>query len=188
MEKKAIRKIIRELKKEIIPSLRQGDAISTLEETVFSRVELLHEFMCSRNILMYHSLGDEFPTHDTIACWAALKNIFLPRVCGDDLEILPFAPGDGGIRDGAYGIKEPQGENPVPPAEIDLIIVPAMAFDPCGNRLGRGKGFYDRLLRQTHATCIGVAFDFQLLDALPTDSHDIKMDYIFTPNYSIHIT
>lgn len=182
MEKNAIRKIIRELKKNIIfPS----DYISTLENQVFSKVEMLLEFKNSRNILMYHSLADEFPTRNTIERWARERNIFLPKVVGDDLILLPYSRQK--LATGAYGIEEPTTVTPVSPSQIDLIIVPAMAFDSWGNRLGRGKGYYDRLLSQSAATRIGIGYDFQLLDCIPAEPHDIKMHYIFTPNCSITI-
>ena len=99
---------------------------------------------------MYHSLDDEFPTKNTIKRWAEYKQIFLPRVKGLDLELLAY--NSQCLKTGAFGIEEPTGNNTIPPQLIDLIIVPAMAFDPYGNRLGRGKGFYDRLLAMTPAT------------------------------------
>ncbi len=181
-EKTAVRHIIKELKQNIkLPA----EVNSTLETIVFSKVELLPEFKFSKNILMYHSLDDEFPTKNTIKRWAEYKQIFLPRVKGLDLELLAY--NSQCLKTGAFGIEEPTGNNTIPPQLIDLIIVPAMAFDPYGNRLGRGKGFYDRLLAMTPATRIGVGYDFQILDILPADRHDIKMHYVFTPNCSIHV-
>ena len=62
-----------------------------------------------------------------------------------------------------------------------MIIVPGVAFDPTGNRMGRGRGFYDRLLKSTpNAIKVGVAYDFQMLDTLPVEPHDVKMDLIIT--------
>ena len=152
---------------------------------MFSGVENLNEFKCSSNILMYHSLQDEFPTTDTINRWAGHKNIYLPKVIGDDLMLLKYEPRF--MHTGAYGIAEPDGTDRILPTQIDLIIVPAMAFDTQGNRLGRGKGYYDRLLAKTNAVTIGIGYDFQLLDSIPAAPHDRKMNYIFTPSYSIHL-
>ena len=184
MEKKEIRSIIRSLKKLIIPNIND---ISTMERNLFSKVEMLHEFSHSRNILMYHSLSDEFPTTSTLELWqSAGKHIFLPRVNGNNLEILRYQPGY--THTGAYGITEPSNTDETATADmIDLIIVPAMAFDTQGNRLGRGKGYYDRLLAKTNAVTIGIGYDFQLLDSIPAAPHDRKMNYIFTPSYSIHL-
>ena len=64
-------------------------------------------------------------------------------------------------------------------------MVPAVAYDRKGNRLGRGKGFYDRLLKTTKATKIGVGYEFQLFDELPTEPHDVAMDIIITQNTTV---
>jgi 5-formyltetrahydrofolate cyclo-ligase len=66
--------------------------------------------------------------------------------------------------------------------------VPAVAFDKDGNRLGRGKGFYDRLLNHTKAVKIGVAYDFQLVDEIPVEPHDIPVDRVITPMAEIIIS
>lgn len=62
------------------------------------------------------------------------------------------------------------------------MVVPAVAYDRRGNRLGRGKGFYDRLLGSTRATKIGVAYEFQIVDEIPTEPHDVPMDIIISPS------
>jgi 5-formyltetrahydrofolate cyclo-ligase len=84
------------------------------------------------------------------------------------------------LKKGRFGIPEP--ENPVFAAkdEIDLIVVPGLAFDPSGNRIGRGGGFYDRLLPQYSASRAGICFDFQCLKSLPAEEHDARMDWIVT--------
>ena len=184
MEKKEIRSIIRSLKKLIIPNIND---ISTMERNLFSKVEMLHEFSHSRNILMYHSLSDEFPTTSTLELWQSVgKHIFLPRVNGNNLEIVRYQPGY--THTGAYGTTEPSNTDETATADmIDLIIVPAIAFDPNGNRLGRGKGFYDRLFTQSQAVRIGVCFDFQLLDDIPTEPHDVPMHIVVTPSTTINL-
>ena len=72
------------------------------------------------------------------------------------------------------------------PGSIDWIIVPGVAFDKKLNRLGRGKGYYDKLLVQTSATKIGICYELQLFDEIPAEPHDIKMDFIITENNIIH--
>ena len=101
-----------------------------------------------------------------------------------NLEILPYD--QTRLELGAFHIEEPTGENTVDPADIELIVVPAVAYDRKGNRLGRGKGFYDRLLRTTKATKIGVGYEFQLLDEIPVEPHDVGMDIVITQK-SMHI-
>ena len=87
-----------------------------------------------------------------------------------------------GIAAGAYGIREPISNEAFPPEQIDLIVVPAMAFGADGARLGRGGGFYDRFLSQPDlraATC-GLAFHEQVLDAVPTGEHDCPVMVVVT--------
>ena len=102
---------------------------------------------------------------------------------GVNLDILPYD--ETRLELGSFHIEEPQGETTVDPSEIELIVVPAVAYDRAGNRLGRGKGFYDRLLSTTRASKIGVGYEFQLLDSLPAEEHDVPMDMIITQNTTI---
>lgn len=150
-------------------------------EAVFAAVERTELFATARRIMVYRSLPDELPTDSFIDRWTARKQLFLPRVCGDELEVLPYRPDR--LKHGAFNIEEPDGNETVDPATLDLIIVPAVALDPAGNRLGRGKGFYDRLLRRTSAATIGVGFACQLLPALPAEPHDVRLDLVITPDF-----
>ena len=83
---------------------------------------------------------------------------------------------------GKFGVREPaEGCVEVPLNQLDLVLVPGIAFDARGGRLGRGKGFYDRLLASVRGTKCGVAFDDQLVDAVPVGPHDIRLNCILTP-------
>jgi 5-formyltetrahydrofolate cyclo-ligase len=75
----------------------------------------------------------------------------------------------------------------IPLDKIDLILVPSVAFDLHGNRLGRGKGFYDRLLSQFRGTKCGIAFDEQIENEIPTGAHDVRMNFILTPTRCLKI-
>jgi len=87
------------------------------------------------------------------------------------------------IAPGQFGIHEPRSRCAILPLQkIELILVPGLAFARNGARLGRGKGFYDRLLAQTTAPKCGVAFEWQIMDNIPAASHDIPMNYIATPS------
>lgn len=86
------------------------------------------------------------------------------------------------IATGKFGISEPlPGCDPIPLDQFDLVLVPGLAFDRSGNRLGRGRGFYDRILAAASGVKCGVAYDFQLLEAIPTEPHDATVHFIFTP-------
>ena len=181
MDKKELRRYIAQQKRNY--SVAQKTEWSS---SLFQKLEGHPLFLQAHTLLLYHSLPDEVQTHEFIKRWHPYKRIVLPLVKGEELEFR-YYEGENSLQAGAFGIEEPTGNNTIPPQLIDLIIVPAMAFDPYGNRLGRGKGFYDRLLAMTPATRIGVGYDFQILDILPADRHDIKMHYVFTPNCSIHV-
>ena len=90
------------------------------------------------------------------------------------------------LMQGAYGIWEPDETcPPIEPDDMDLILVPGAAFDRQGDRLGQGGGYSDRSLAQTRAVRIGVCHDFALLDAVPTQTHDARMDGVVTPKHTI---
>lgn len=87
---------------------------------------------------------------------------------------------------GAYGLMEPRADSKiVPPEGIDLILVPGTAFDRRGGRLGQGGGYYDRFLEKTDALRVGVCHGFALVDSVPSDAHDARMDCILTPQAMI---
>ncbi len=133
----------------------------------------------AHTVLLYNSLPDEVDTRWLIEdALKSGKTVLLPVVRGDDLELRLYSDQ---MQTGSFGIQEPLGKAFLDYSSIDLAIVPGMAFDAVGNRLGRGRGYYDRLLpRIPHLKSIGICFPFQLLDLLPTDSHDISMTEIIT--------
>ena len=149
MDKKELRKSVKKL-------VAQMSAEEKLNESmcVFHDIENSDIFINSKNIMLFASLPDEIPTHHVIERWAQHKNIFLPRVNGDDLEIIKYRPGM--LHKGSYDIMEPEGNDTVEPQVLDLIIVPGVAFDRHGNRLGRGKGFYDRLVKRGFIALTGM--------------------------------
>jgi len=83
---------------------------------------------------------------------------------------------------GKFGVREPAAScTEIPLNKFDLILVPGMAFDLAGNRLGRGRGFYDRILVKASGIKCGVCHNFQLFEKIPVEAHDAKVDFIFTP-------
>ena len=131
-------------------------------------------------VLLYHPLPDEVDT--SLLLDNALqtgKRVLLPKVAGNDLELRIYTPGS--LQPGAYGIMEPTGEVFLPESypSIDLAVLPGVAFDRHGVRLGRGKGYYDRLLPLLpNAYKMGICFPFQLLDHLPSEPHDVLMNEV----------
>lgn len=153
-------------------------------ENVFSTLERTAAFLMADRILMYHSLPDELSTHRFLERWSNAKHFFLPRVNGVNLEILPYDRST--LHMGAFHIEEPQGTETVSVDTMDLIIVPGVGYDAVGHRVGRGKGYYDRLLASSRATRIGVAYDFQLFDQIDIEKHDVGVDIVITGNYYCH--
>lgn len=157
--------------------LSEMEKASAAEE-VFAQLEKTAAFMMADNILMYHSLPDELQTIKFLQKWHDRKRFFLPRVNGVNLDILPYE--ETRLELGSFHIEEPTGDDVVDVDDIELMVIPAVAFDRKGNRLGRGKGFYDRLLSTSKATKIGVGYEFQLFDDLPSEPHDVAMDMVIT--------
>ena len=131
-------------------------------------------------VMMYMSAFNE-PKTDTLLAelTGSGKRIAVPVSNKTDHTITPSVV-SGSFVKGEYGICEPDVLQPITADEIDVVIVPALAFDRCGNRLGFGKGYYDRLLSELGGVKIGVGYEFQLLDKLPVSEHDIAMDIIVT--------
>lgn len=171
-EKSDIRREIRRRKAaHTVAELKQ------LSEDVVARLRSLPAWQKAHTVLLYHSLPDEVETHELVRQAAADgKTVLLPVVCGDDLMLRRF-DSEAGLETGAFNILEPTGQDFTDFADIDLAVIPGVAFTSDGWRLGRGRGFYDRLLpRLTNALKIGLCWPFQLLDTLPTEPHDIRMD------------
>lgn len=157
----------------------------TAAQAVFDALERTAAFMMASNILMYHSLPDELSTHAFLDKWHTRKHFFLPRVNGVNLDILPYDQSH--LHLGAFAIEEPDGDDVCSIDDIEMVVVPGVAYDHAGNRVGRGKGFYDRLLNDTKAIKMGVAYDFQMVDELESEPHDVRVDYVVT-DHAIYAT
>lgn len=175
MKKEDIRRRVRASKSMLSDSERAQAA-----DDVFAQLEELAAFMMSDHILMYHSLPDELSTRGFLDKWHSRKHFYLPRVNGVNLDILPYDRSS--LRLGAFQIEEPQGSETASMDDIELVVVPAMAYDRRGNRVGRGKGFYDRLLTGSRAITVGVAYDCQLVDEIDVEPFDRPVDIVITPS------
>ena len=174
-EKKAIRKQIKEIKKDYSYEEKKRKS-----ELIFNQIEKLDAFLKAEIIMAYWALDDEVFTHDFIQKYKNEKKFILPVVNGDRLDLKEFTGSSNLKAENHFGIGEPDGELFEQIDKIDLIIVPGVAFDKSLNRLGRGKAYYDKLLKNSKALKVGVCFDFQMLESFPVDEYDIKMDLIIT--------
>lgn len=153
----------------------------------------LNELKDVRRLALYASFKNEVLA-DTILEYATShgKEVFFPRVVrGKKGLIFLKVHGKKDLAPGSYEIEEPshdRGETaPVP--SFDMIIVPGVAFDTNGNRLGYGKGYYDKALENAREGCLiaALAFDFQILDRIPAEAHDVKMAKIVTESRVLNI-
>lgn len=178
-------------KKELRRQIRAAKALVTFDEklersqTVMKQVERLPQFAKADTILLYWSMDDEVQTHDFVNNWYTEKTVLLPCVDGDDLKLRQYT-GAECLRAGEqFGIGEPVGPEFTELGRVQMIVVPGVAFDRQCNRMGRGRGFYDRLLKSTpNAFKVGVAFDFQLVDEVPVEAFDVKMDCVVAEKWN----
>lgn len=153
----------------------------------------LEVFRHASVVMLYMPLPTEVDlTPAAIRCFQEAKTVCVPRVDwrGRDMvsvEISSFD--DEVIAVDDHGLRTPRAGRPIVPSLIDLVIVPGLAFDPAGNRLGRGGGFYDRFLRRLRRSAVtaGLAFDAQIIDAVPADDRDFAVDFIVTDRRVSHI-
>lgn len=176
IDKQTIRKTIKELKAQYSSS-----DLLIMSEEVFSVVEITGFFQDAKTIFIYNSMPDEVATTSFIQKWSKEKDFYLPVVVNDGLVFRKYNVDTQFVTSG-YGIDEPQGDDFPIGKKIDLVIVPGVAFDRKMNRLGRGKGYYDRFLTTTKTVKMGVCFDFQLLDEVVVDDRDIAMDVLVSEN------
>lgn len=178
MNKQTLRAFIRTRKQQFSADRLQQMSLSA--EKILQQSDLYRK---AKTILLYNALPDEVNTNLLLKDTEnkTQQTVLLPTVVGNELELKCFS-GFESLHEGAFHILEPEGPTFHELATIDLAIVPAMAYDTSGNRLGRGRGYYDRLLPQLHCPLIGLCFDFQIIDTVPTESHDIPVDYIATNN------
>lgn len=135
-------------------------------------------FKKAKTVMFYLSIGGEVDTSEMIMEALRLGKRVVVPVCDGNRTIVPCALNQGvTMRRGPYGILEPALKKPVDLQEIELVIVPGVAFDTTGKRLGRGKGYYDCFLARMpeSAHSIGLAYDFQILPSVPTADHDVNV-------------
>jgi 5-formyltetrahydrofolate cyclo-ligase len=179
-DKKDIRKWVLALRDALSPA-----EIDAKSRTIAERIAALAEVRHAGTLMAYLSFGSEVLTEGLIRWgWEAGKRILVPY-CLPECRALAACRIDAfaEVEPGHYGIRAPRADRikPVPPEEIDAVLVPAVAFDRRGYRIGYGGGYYDRFLpRVPGAATIGAAFALQIVPSVPADVHDVPVHAIVT--------
>lgn len=153
-------------------------------EAVGQAVLSLPPLASARTVLAYHSMPREVDTHTLLEVLRESGHtVLLPHILGNGRLELRRYDGAASLQPSRhFHILEPVGEAFTHLQSIDLALVPGVAFTLSGQRLGRGGGYYDRLLPQlTAARCVGLAFPFQLVEQLPTEPHDVRLHQVLVP-------
>ena len=172
--------------KDVLRRLRRKE-IERKSSVACDKLVSLKEFQDARTVMIYLPMSQELDTSAiAAAAWESGKTVLAPKVDWDAghmvaMEITSLVAGLSLSTKGPV-IREPQGDKAHPLDQIDMVVVPALAFDASGNRLGRGKGFYDRFLAQPgmKAFACGIGFAEQLVDQVPTDANDRPVDAVAT--------
>jgi 5-formyltetrahydrofolate cyclo-ligase len=185
-QKAALRREIRAAIKKIPPAARaaaSAQLCARLKEQTF--------WKNAGSVLFFAPLPDETDV------WPLLqetvtggKIVALPRLDPADQTYMArrVQNPQNEITIGPFGIREPEpGCTEIAMSRLDLILVPGVAFDVCGHRLGRGRGFYDRLLAEVCGVKCGLAFNEQIVPTIPVKAHDVRMDFIITPTRCVRI-
>ncbi|MBO7501589.1 MAG: 5-formyltetrahydrofolate cyclo-ligase [Paludibacteraceae bacterium] len=153
-------------------------------QKICERVAEMQVFKDAQTVMVYYPIHNEVDLRPLVAKYHDEKRFLLPATLSEhQMEVREYIKGEP-LRKGRFGIPEPQ--TPIWTGSVDLIIVPGIAFDKDMHRLGRGGGYYDRVLQRIKATTrVGVCYDFQLHELIPSAAHDVLMNRIVTPTLTI---
>ncbi|MCD6170927.1 MAG: 5-formyltetrahydrofolate cyclo-ligase [Thermoplasmata archaeon] len=174
MKKEEIRKKILQKRNKLT-----GNEILEKSNKIISKLTSIKEFKEAKKILCYVSFGSEVFTHGLIRAYINKKDIAVPVIKGNELA-LSYIKDWKELEKGRYGILEPKAIRNADIDAISLAIVPAVAFDERGYRIGYGRGYFDRLLARMNAMRIGLGYELQIVKKIPEEKHDVRMDMIIT--------
>ena len=172
MNKFQIRAEIKRLKQ-----LQTADDFDKKSQAVCLLLSRHKKVLEARTIMSFWPMNGEIDVRSFNNTFCQTKTLVLP-VLENNLIKIKHYNGNNLLRTGQYGILEPDNDLWVESSDVDLVIVPGTAFDKQNNRLGLGKAFYDKFLVNLHAYKLGICFDFQLLESIPAEKHDIPVDEV----------
>ena len=155
-------------------------------QQVLEQLEQMRCFQEAKTVLLYYPVQNEVDVLPLVKRYKREKTLLFPVSHRRGMTVHPYA-GNAMMHRGKFGIPEPT--TPAYEGEIDLVIVPAVAFDETGRRLGRGGGYYDRFIKKlTHTIFIGVGYDFQLVEQVPSSQHDQCVHRVILPSRTIQVS
>ena len=178
-EKKRLRELLKQ-KRRILTK----EQVAEQSAIILAHLEQLPSFVVAKTVLIYYPTHNEVDLLPLIKKYKREKTFLFPVVHRQTMDACPYE-GNAKMHRGQFNIPEPTTEPYKEP--IDLIILPGVGFDKHGNRLGQGGGYYDRFLATGHkqSVLVAVAYDFQLVEKVPTNRRDKKMDYIVLPTKGV---
>ena len=182
IEKAALRKHL--LEKRDATSAELRDIAS---EKIHENLKKNSSFINAQNIACYFPIGSEVNTHNIMLDTLEQgKNLLLPKIIGDNIEFYIVSNLEK-LEKGRFEIMEPK-DSCERTKKIDCVLIPTVGVSKSGVRLGYGHGYYDRFLSSTDAMKISLTYSKQIVKSIPSDSHDIKIDWIVTEDENIKIS
>ncbi len=181
-----LREELKNLRESLSPAQRE-----TAAKAAETKILQLPEWQTAQTVCLYASFKGELPTTQLLkSLLSSEKRCVLPKVNAHGLPELYLVKTFADLELSSLEIPEPKENCPlINPAQIDFFLVPGIGFDRQGNRLGHGSGFYDCLLAQASPTAflLGYGYDFQVVNAIPHEAHDIPVHAVATPSQIINI-
>ena len=167
----------------------EADTVHRHSLAVAKRLAGIAQFQVAKCVSTYVSMGPEIETHNIIRQLLATgRLVCVPAFHDGKYVAAAIEDFDRDLVAGKLGILEPKHLRPVPVTRPDVWLLPGLAFDRNGNRLGRGKGYFDALLQHAPGVKIALTHNFQLLPEVPSEPHDVRMDFIITENQVVQCT
>ena len=175
-DKKRVRELLAQKRR-----LLSKEDIAEQSSKVVAAVEQMPSFQSAKTVLIYYPTHNEVDLLSLIKRYKKEKTFLFPVVHRKTMTACPYE-GNAKMHRGKFNIPEPTTEPYV--GDIDLILVPGVGFDKSGNRLGRGGGYYDKFITRLgrKTLLVGVGYDFQLVEEVPANRWDKRLDYVVTPS------
>lgn len=153
--------------------------VKELSECIVKNLSVLDEYTKARVVMYYVSFKKEVFTHKLIEGSFPVKRVVVPKIVENEIVPSLILSLDQ-LMEGYGGILEPIEPLPIAHKDVDLVIVPGVVFDKRGHRIGYRQGHYDKFLKKLKAVKVGLAYDFQMVDKIPEEPHDVPMDFVVT--------